>query len=337
MSAVEAAVEAGERRAVLRLRALFFALGVVAVGACLVGAADLSATALWHGLTQPSAHPEAGAILWSIRLPRVVLGIFVGAALAMSGAALQGALHNPLADPALTGVSSGAALGAGLWLATGAEAMVGLPLAALVGALLAVGLLSRLAAGTSVAALALAGVALNAVFGAGLSLVWELAEPTTLRSLVSFIHGALGGATPREVGLVVVGTAVGLVAMHRQADALDALALGERAASLLGVDARRVGRRVLVIAASLLAVSVPFTGVIGFVGLVVPHLARRLVGGRHRFLLTASGLAGACVVVVGDLLARTVVAPRELPLGLLTALVGAPAFVVLVVRRAGTR
>lgn len=337
MSAVEAAVEASERRAVLGLRALWLTLAVVVVGASLVGAANLSATALWEGLTQPSAHPDAAAIVWNIRLPRVALGVVVGAALAMSGAALQGALHNPLADPALTGVSSGAALGAGLWLAAGAEALVGLPLAALVGALLAVGLLSRLAAGASVATLALAGVALNAVFGAGLSLVWELAEPTTLRSLVSFIHGALGGASPREVGLVVAGTAVGLVAMYRQADALDALSLGERPAALLGVDARRVSRRVMVIAAATMAVSVPFTGVIGFVGLVVPHLARRLVGGRHRCLLPASGLAGACVVVLGDLLARTVVAPRELPLGLLTALVGAPAFVGLIVRRTGAR
>lgn len=290
--------------------------------------------------------PTQQAVLTVIRAPRVVLGLISGAALAVAGAALQGLFRNPLADPGLIGISTGAALAAAaaivfaapLAALLGAGAFLVLPLAAFAGALAATYVVYRIATRdgrTDVATLLLAGVALNAIAGAALGALVFVSTDQQLRDLSFWLLGSLGGTTWRQllpaVPLIVLPTLL-LLTMARP---LDALLLGEGEARHLGFDVETIKRAILVLAALAVGASVALTGVIGFVGLVVPHLVRLAIGPGHRLLLPASLLLGASLLVAADLLARTLVLPAELPVGILTSCVGGPFFLWLLTRRRG--
>ncbi len=285
------------------------------------------------------------AVLLTIRAPRILLGVLVGAGLAASGAALQGLFRNPLADPGLIGVSSGAALAAvavivlgvpPLALASGGLGLYALPLAAFGGGLLATLLVAWLAnhgGYAQLGTLLLAGIAINALAGAGTGLLTYLADDEQLRTLTFWSLGSLGGATWREVAAIAppIGFALALIAWR--ARVLNALLLGDREAGHLGFAVERTKRILIVAAALAVGSAVAVAGIIGFVGLVVPHLLRLAQGPDHRFLLPGSALLGAALLVCADLLARTVVVPSELPIGIVTALLGGPFFLWLLWRQ----
>ena len=301
--------------------------------------------ALKLGVGSPDALPAAAeAILWSIRIPRVVMALLVGAGLAMAGAALQGIFRNPLADPGLIGVSSGAALGAvftivGLgWLlpqGTTAVAPWLLPAVAFCGGGATTWVVYRLATRdgrTDVATLLLAGIAINAISGALLGVLIFLADDAQLRSVTLWMLGSLASPPSQLLLWVGVPIAVGATLLVRHAEALNAFLLGERQAGHLGVDVGATRRTVVVASSLMVGAAVAFTGIIGFVGLVVPHLLRLIVGPDHRLLLPASALLGAALLTFADLLARTIAAPMEVPIGILTSLVGGPFFLALLLR-----
>lgn len=281
--------------------------------------------------------PQQEAIVWAIRLPRVLLGVLVGAGLASAGAALQGIFRNPLADPGVIGVSSGAALGAVFAIVLGVAGLGqrALPVAAFAGGLVATLVvygLSRHQGRTEVVTLVLTGVAVNAIAGAGIGLLTFLASDAQLRSLVFWSLGSLGGATWGVLGAVAPFLLAGLVLLPRFARALDLLVLGEREAAHLGVATERVRIGVIVLAAMTTGAAVAAAGIVGFIGLVVPHLVRLVAGPSHRVVLVASAIGGGIVVVGADLASRTLAVPAELPLGVLTGAMGGPFFLWLLHR-----
>ncbi|WP_346193780.1 iron ABC transporter permease, partial [Blastococcus saxobsidens] len=272
------------------------------------------------------------AVLLELRLPRVVLAVLVGAGLAISGAAYQGVFRNPLADPYLLGAAAGAGLGATLVIAYAPGQSIGpvgvVPLAAFAGALLGVGLavaLGSAAGGWHSATLLLAGVAVAAFLAAGQTLVQQQ-NTEDLREVYGWILGQLGRSQWSDVALVLPYLGVSCLVLLLCGRALDVLAVGDDEARSLGVHPGRM--RLLVIAAASMATAaaVAVSGLIGFVGLVVPHIVRRLVGGAHVRVLPLSLLVGGAFLVVADLVARVLLAPAELPLGVVTAFVGAPFF-----------
>jgi len=306
-------------------------------------------------LSGPSVDADSGPslVVLQIRLPRVLAGVLVGAALAVCGAALQGLFRNPLADPGLIGVSAGAALGAmtlivlgpvivaslswpAPWLpiAEGSEQRW-LPMAAFAGALGASWIVHRFAARdgqTSTATLLLAGIAIAATAQAGTGFLTYLADDVQLRTLTFWSLGSLGAATWPRLAIVAPLLGIGILVVIVHARALDAMLLGDSEALHLGHDVERVKRRLLVTVAVVVGAAVSISGIIGFVGLVVPHLVRLLAGPGHRLLLPASALLGATLLVGADVLARTLVAPAELPIGVITALFGGPFFLWLLMR-----
>ena len=313
--------------------------------AAATGAVVFNASDLWSALTAgPGAvatDPTAtnfAAILWGIRLPRVILAALVGAALALAGAAVQGLFRNPLADPGLIGVSAGAAVGAVVCFLFGWQGLWGgwlLPLMAFVGSLLSVLLLRAFNTGFEAggtAKLILAGVALNALLGSVLGFVLYSASDSALRSMTFWTLGGCGGANWLQNGVLAVFFVAGAVVLGRHARALDALQLGEVQAADLGVSIHRVRGEIIVASALLVGAATAFAGVIGFIGLVAPHMARLLLGGLHRWILPGAVLLGATLLVVADLGARTLVAPAELAVGILTAAAGAPFFLWLLRR-----
>ncbi|MBG4555742.1 iron ABC transporter permease [Pseudomonas aeruginosa] len=286
---------------------------------------------------------QAEMILGQIRLPRTLLGLAVGAVLALSGVAMQGLFRNPLADPGLVGVSSGAALGAALAIVFGAS-LGGLPaflapyllsLCAFGGGLGVTWLVYRLGrrdGQTSVATMLLAGIALTALSGAVIGLFTYLADDATLRTLTFWNLGSLNGASyPRLWPLLLVALLVACW-LPRRADALNALLLGESEARHLGCDVERLTAELVLGTALGVGAAGAAAGMIGFIGLVVPHLIRLVAGPDHRTLLPASIMAGAILLLLADLLARLALAPAELPIGIVTALIGAPFFLYLLLR-----
>lgn len=281
------------------------------------------------------------AILWNIRMPRVVLGVLVGAMLAIAGAAYQGVFRNPLADPYLLGVSSGAGLGATLAIVVGGAAgFAGVPIAAFAGGLLAVGAtysLGRAVGGSrSEVVIILAGVAVAAFANAIQTFFMQLHDDT-LRQVYSWMLGRLStdGWSDVVVVLPYVVVTVAIIALHRRT--LDVMAVGDVEAASLGINPARV-RLLLVCVATLgTAAVVSASGLIGFVGIVVPHAVRLLAGPGHRLLLPLSLLVGASFLVLADVLARTVMSPAELPIGVVTAAIGAPFFLVVLRRSRGVR
>ncbi len=286
---------------------------------------------------------QAEMILGQIRLPRTVLGLAVGAVLALAGVAMQGLFRNPLADPGLVGVSSGAALGAAIAIVCG-SAFGGLPtllepyllsICAFLGGLAVTALVYRLGrkdGQTSVAVMLLAGVALTALASSAVGLFTYLADDATLRTLTFWNLGSLNGASYQRLWpllLIALGVALWL---PRRAKALNALLLGESEARHLGIEVERLKRELVLCTALGVGAAVAAAGLIGFIGLVVPHLVRQVAGPDHRVLLPASLLAGASLLLFADLIARMALAPAELPIGIVTAFLGAPFFLYLLVR-----
>ncbi|MFN3937243.1 MAG: FecCD family ABC transporter permease [Gemmobacter sp.] len=275
-------------------------------------------------------------VMRELRLPRALLGLLVGAALGLSGAALQGYLRNPLAEPGLIGVSPAAALGAVLAIQTGLAAAfaLALPLAAVTAAALAVLLLIGLAGPRGAAlTLILAGVALSALMGAATALVLNLSpNPFAVAEIVFWMMGSLADRSMLHLWLAAPIILTGAALVAGCARGLDALTLGEDAASALGIDLAALRLRLVLGVAAMVGAATAVTGAVGFVGLVVPHLLRPLVGGRPGRLLPAAALGGAAVVLAADLAVRLVAPDRDIKLGVLTALVGAPFFLHLVWR-----
>ena len=276
-------------------------------------------------------------VVWGIRMPRIVLALCVGAGLGMAGASLQAIFRNPLAEPGLIGVSSGGALGVIVLIITGFSPLgwMSLPLAAFAGALLltlVVYGLARSDGRTQVVTLILTGVAMNSIAGGLIGLASFLANDAELRSIVFWTLGSLAGATWSAVLPVALITVVGLLLLPRYARAMNLIVLGEREAFHLGVSTERVRLLVIVLVTLVAGAGVAVAGIVVFVGLVVPHLLRIVIGPDHRVLLPASAVGGAILLLGADLVARTIVVPAELPLGVVTALIGGPYFLFLLRR-----
>ncbi len=309
-----------------------------------VGAVDISPAAVF-GILLDHAGIDTGlefterqdAVLWSIRLPRVVLGATVGAGLAVAGAALQGIFRNPLADPQLIGVSSGAALGstALIALAGGPLGLLAGPIGAFFGGLaagIAVYSIARHQGRTEVVTLILAGIAVAAIGGAGAGMVSFIVDDPALRNALFWSLGSLSVATWKLWWVTLPFVAAGAILLPLYARALNLTLLGEREAQHLGVDVERVRLVVLSLAVLTVGATVAAAGVIGFIGLLVPHGIRLAAGPDHRVVLPASIVGGATLVVAADFVARTMASPIDVPVGLLTALVGGPLFLWLLRR-----
>ncbi|MCC5808760.1 MAG: iron ABC transporter permease [Ectothiorhodospiraceae bacterium] len=310
------------------------------------GPYQLGLMEVWRILSgSTEADLAATMVVRELRLPRLLLGALVGAALALSGAMLQGLFRNPLADPGLIGVSSGAALGAvgvivlgeRLFSVVGVGVPAGaLPVAAFVGALVATLVIWRIASRngtTQVALLLLAGIAINAIAGAGTGVLTFMADDAQLRTLTFWSMGSLAHASWPDLRVTAPLLLILLLAMPMLARPLNALLLGEAVAGHLGHEVHRVKQATVLLSALAVGAAVSVSGLIGFVGLVAPHLVRLTIGVDHRWLLPASALLGACLLVSADMLARVVVAPAELPIGLVMALIGGPFFLILLMRQ----
>ncbi len=322
-------------RLTLALSGLVLAAALVSLtsGAAGLGAGDLLAALAGEGLS-----PRDQVVLYDIRLPRLALGLAVGAALAVSGVLLQGLFRNPLADPGIVGVSAGAGLGAVLAIVLGGLlpsaliATVGpalVPLAAGLSGWLTTLLLYRVATTgqrTDVALMLLAGIALSALAGAFTGLLTFVADDRQLRDLTFWSMGSLAGATWSKLAAALPLMALALLVAPRLARGLNALALGEAQASHMGTDVQLLKRLTILSAAAATGSAVALSGGIGFIGIVVPHLLRQAQGPDHRQLIPNAALLGAALLVLADVVSRSVVAPAELPIGILTALLGTPVF-----------
>ncbi|ADO48357.1 FecCD family ABC transporter permease [[Enterobacter] lignolyticus] len=316
------------------LWSLLALLVLLTLTATTVGAMKLPPEALWRGdglLRQ---------IWFTIRLPRVLLAPIVGGALALAGCVMQGLFRNPLADPGLLGISSGAALAVGLWvllpLSLPLVVMLYAPmLAAFIGSLavtLVIFALSR-RRDSSLSRLLLVGIAINALCGAALGVLSWLSDDAQLRQLSLWGMGSLGQAQWPMLLVCASLMLPAVAAIWRLAKPLNLLQLGDEDAHYLGVNVRQIQRRLLLCSALLVATAVAVSGVIGFIGLVVPHLMRMWLGADHRATIPGSVLAGAILLLIADTAARTLAAPAEMPVGLLTSLLGAPWFLWLIFRK----
>lgn len=356
----EAAVRTARRRGILespegRLRT-GLVLGALAAGLVLAALASLGTGAVSlplarvaavvaqgreAGLADPATARDA-VILFDIRMPRTLIGLLVGAALATAGGLLQGLFRNPLADPALVGVSSGSGLAAACVIVLGHRLTAAplpfavLPVAAFLGALGATAILYGIATRrgrTSIATMLLAGIAISALAGAATGFLSFLSDDRQLRDLTFWTLGSVGGATWSKLAVVGPLIALPLCLAPLAARALNALVLGEAEAFHLGISVERTKRFIIVLTAVSVGAAVAVSGLISFVGLVVPHIVRLAIGPDHRLLLPASALGGGILLVCADMAARIVVAPAELPIGIVTALLGAPYFLWLLLRR----
>ena len=287
---------------------------------------------------------QVKTILLDIRLPRICLAILIGAILAISGAVMQGLFRNPLAAPSLIGVSSGASVGAsvvivlaGAWLQS--NTALGLSLVAVgafIGSFLVTVLVYRLstsALGTSVTTMLLAGIAVSALAGAVSGIFSYYADNEMLRQISIWQMGNLSTANWQRVLVLAVVAILVLSLFPRESKSLNALLLGESEARHLGIDVQQVKRKLILLTTLGIGTAVAIGGMIGFVGLIVPHIVRLLIGPDHRWLLPASALAGGVLLLLADTIARIIIAPTELPTGILTAILGAPFFIMLLVQQ----
>ena len=307
-----------------------------------------SGASLWKALTQLVQGEEISlrerVILFDIRLPRLIMGILVGAALAESGAVLQGLYRHPLADPGQVGVGAGAGLGAisaivlGSFLPLGMQASLGyfmVPAAAFVGGWVSTIVLYRIATHrgrTSVAVMLLGGIALGALTGALSGILIYMADDSQLRDLTFWGLGSLAGATWDKIWLAAPLIMLALAATPFLARSLNALALGEAPAAHLGIPVQRMKNISILSVAAAVGAAVAASGGIGFIGIVVPHLLRLLIGPDHRFLLPNAALLGAVLLLAADMISRTIIAPAELPIGIVTATLGGPFFLWILLR-----
>lgn len=282
-------------------------------------------------------------ILWQIRLPRAILCLFVGSSLAVGGTLMQALFRNPIVEPGLAGTSSGAAFGAALYFVLGAMLKFNggewvLPLAAFAGALLSTWLVFALSQKRSsdksaIVALLLTGIAINALFFSGVGFLSYIARDPQARSITFWNLGTLSGANWHSVIIVGCTTTFCTILSLRYARQLNALIIGNEEAELLGVQVKRIKRIILLLNVLMIAVATAFTGVISFVGLVVPHLLRLWKGADNRYLIKGSVLLGAILLSVSDLLSRLLLRPAELPIGIVTSVIGVPVFIILLQRK----
>ncbi|MFB2580386.1 FecCD family ABC transporter permease [Herbiconiux sp. P15] len=341
---MDAGVDPLPKRAGPGRRALLFtalSVGLVAISLVAAGTGQLSVApdevlgSILHriGITwfPLPGHPNGDSALWSIRFPRVAMAVLVGAALAASGMVMQAIFGNPLAEPGVVGVSSGAALGASASIVFGFTFLGDWSIAAsaFVAGLLATLLVyavSRANGKTEVVTLVLTGIAVNAFAGAGLALFMFLADTQSREAIVFWQLGSLNGSRWPDVFVVLPVVIVGLIVAFALSRRYDLLSLGEKPARHLGVNVELLRIVSIVVVALLVAAAVAFCGIIAFVGLVIPHLMRMIIGPKHLPLLIASTLGGAVLLVAADLVARTAVPMADLPIGMLTSLIGGPFF-----------
>lgn len=328
---------------------LLIALPVVIIFSTGIGAFNIPPlnvlAALVHSIGIDSGIEVSQAqenVLLQIRLPRVLMAVIVGAALSVSGAGMQGLFRNPLADPGLVGISSGAVLGAALVIVLGWQAsegllgFYGLSVATFIGAVLCTLVVFRLASTkgrAQVTTMLLAGIAINALVGAVTGLLIYTADDDELRSLTFWTLGSLGGANWTTflgmLPLIIIPT----IQILRLSKKLDVFSLGEESAQCMGVDVQSLKRHLIIWVTIAVGSSVAVVGMIGFVGLVVPHLVRLIFGANHRFVVMGSVLLGAILLTLADLLSRVVVMPSELPIGIITAMLGTPLFIMLLLQQ----
>ncbi|CAN7417683.1 MULTISPECIES: iron ABC transporter permease [Ensifer] len=319
------------------------------IGSIMTGAADASLSNVVRWLLGASDADQVLSvrdriIILDIRLPRAVLGMLVGASLAVSGVVMQGLFRNPLADPGLVGVSSGASLGAVLLIVLGSAvfgplfALFGfyaLPVAAFIGGLVTTLLLYRIATRggqTSIATLLLAGIALGALTGAFTGVLIFIADDKQLRDVTFWGLGSLAGASWTKIAAAAPIILLSLAVTPFLARGLNAITLGEAAAFHMGIPVQRMKNIAIVSVAAATGASVAVSGGIGFVGIVVPHLLRLVIGPDHRYLVPASALLGGTLLILADMIARTIASPAELPIGIVTAFIGAPFFLWILLR-----
>jgi iron complex transport system permease protein len=345
-----APVRAGDRRQTGRRAFVALAVLLVAVSAASLGtgaSGGVVRSAALQLVQGEAIGAREAVILFDIRLPRLAMGILVGAALAVSGAVMQGLFRNPLADPGLVGVGAGAGLGAigaivlGSFLPLALRDALGyyvVPVAAFLGGWLTTILLYRLSTHrgrTSVAVMLLGGIAIAALAGALSGILIYLADDTQLRDLTFWGLGSLAGATWDKVLIAGVLILAALAATPFLARSLNALALGEGPAAHLGIPVQRMKNASILTVAAATGAAVAVSGGIGFVGIVVPHLLRLMIGPDHRYLLPNAALLGASLLILADMIARTIVAPAELPIGIVTATLGGPFFLWILMRNRG--
>jgi iron complex transport system permease protein len=328
------------RRALIICLSLAFALVGVALIASLIGSQRLppaaSLCAIFSaGGADCGLTPQQHAILFDIRIPRILLGATVGASLAAAGAGYQALLRNPLAEPYLLGISNGAAVGTMIALVFFSEHEWSRPLMAFAGALVSTFAVYRLArgrTGTSPEKLILAGVIVTTFLSSAIVFITTLMDATRIRSFTFWLLGDLSGTTGELLFVALLAAIVGTIVLAANARSLNLMMLGERDAFDLGVEVGRVRLTVFLAASLLVGTSVASSGSVGYVGLVVPHLIRLSLGSDNRTVIIAAALAGALFVVIADTTARTIISPRELPVGAITALIGAPLFIYLLRR-----
>lgn len=325
----------------------------VALLATAVGAAGIPLPRLAAALgfnvanADPAMLARDGLVLWSIRIPRIAIAGMIGGLLALAGAIMQGLFRNPLADPALVGVSSGGAFAAAAAIVISDSAWGAsfrflqlelLPIAAFAGSLLTTVLLYKIASRegrTSVAIFLLAGLAIAAIANAGIGLLVFVADDRQLRDITFWLLGSLSGATWSKASILAPVALLALLVIPLIARGLDVLVLGEAEAFHTGVDVERLKKICIVLISAMTGVAVSICGVVGFVGIVVPHLLRIVIGPGHRMLLPASVCLGAILLILADTLARVLAAPAEVPIGILTAALGAPFFLFILLRQRG--
>lgn len=315
-------------------------LAVLTVISCCSGAYKIDPLSIVSILRNQG---DGYGVLMYVRLPRVVLGLVVGSCLGISGAALQGLFRNPLADPGLIGVTAGAGLGAATWIALGFSVGVtwapwAITICAFTGGLMVTFAAWKFAAMrqmSNTTHLLLAGVALNSLAGAGIGALVFLSNDEQLRSITFWLLGGLGGSTWPIVGATSGIALLGILVLLPMGQKLNVLSLGEADAYHLGLNTHGVNLRIIIGSTLAVGAAVSAAGGIGFIGLVIPHLLRLFVGPDHRFLLPASALLGAVLLLASDLFARTMAAPLEVPVGVITAFFGAPFFLWLIWRQRG--
>jgi iron complex transport system permease protein len=330
-----------EQRFFVVLIALLLLVFASIVGAVMIGSAPLHPSEIWRSvgnhlglLPESGLTPLRDAIVWELRLPRVLTAGAIGAGLALCGSVMQALTRNPLADPYLLGLSSGASVGAVLFMLAGASLMM--PIGAFLGAsgaMLVTLLVMQLLGGATPTRAILAGISISSLATAATSfLIFWSATGDSYREILSWLMGSVSGVVWSEAALVLGATLVVAVPVLFSGRALDAFAFGDISAAALGVDVGRLRIALLLGTALLTGVLVSIGGAIGFVGLIIPHLARLVTGSRHRVLLPVAMLVGAIFMIWSDTLARSVFSPRELPVGIVTALIGAPLFLVVLIR-----
>jgi iron complex transport system permease protein len=284
------------------------------------------------------------AIIWNVRVPRVLASVFVGCILSITGTAIQGVFRNPLADPSIIGISAGAALSAAVAIVLFQQIIFSFTIGGLgllsvitfIGSFITAIIVFKISQHqkkTDVATMLLAGIAINAFAGAIMGFIIYLSDDSQLRTITFWTMGSLGGILWKHVLLLAICAIVAVVTFIGLGKSLNALALGESEANLIGVNTEKIKRKIVIVTALVIGVTVAFCGMIGFIGLVVPHIIRLVVGADHRFLIPASALGGSLLLIWADTLSRTIVAPAELPIGIITALIGAPLFLYLLIKQ----